>query len=83
VEAGGRSVAIVNVAGTFHALDGECAHAGGPLGDGQVGGCQLACPWHGAVFDVRTGAVIRGPARKPVRTYQVKISDGMVHVAVG
>jgi nitrite reductase/ring-hydroxylating ferredoxin subunit len=82
VQVGGRMVAIVNHVGTFHAVDGECSHAGGPLGEGQVGGCQLACPWHGAVYDVRTGQVMRGPARKAVRTYQVTIAGGTVYVAV-
>lgn len=83
VEVGGRPIALVNADGMFLAVDGDCPHHGGPLGEGQVWpGCVLACPWHGAVFDARTGEVLRGPARKPVRTYQVKVADGAVLVAV-
>jgi 3-phenylpropionate/trans-cinnamate dioxygenase ferredoxin subunit len=44
-------------------------------------GCLLQCPWHGAVFDARTGQVRRGPARKPLRTYPVEIADGAVLIA--
>lgn len=53
--AAGRMVAIANVAGTYHALDGLCPHQGGPLGTGALCGTVLTCPWHGWQFDVRTG----------------------------
>jgi nitrite reductase (NADH) small subunit len=53
--ADGRIVAIANVAGTFHAIDGLCPHQGGPLGTGTLCGTTLTCPWHGWQFDVATG----------------------------
>ena len=53
--AGGRMVAIANVDGTLHALDGLCPHQGGPLGTGALCGTTLTCPWHGWQFDVTTG----------------------------
>ncbi len=53
--AAGRIVALFNVDGTFYALDGVCPHAGGPLGQGQLNGCVVTCPWHGWQFDVTTG----------------------------
>ena len=52
---GGRLIAIYNVDGKFHALDGVCPHQGGPLGKGQLDGPIVTCPWHGWQFDVRTG----------------------------
>ena len=52
---GGRVVALFNVEGTFHALDGVCPHAGGPLGEGTLAGSVITCPWHGWQFDVTTG----------------------------
>lgn len=83
VTVAGRRLALVNHDGVVSAVDGACPHAGGPLGEGQPGaGCVLACPWHGAVFDVGSGAALRGPARKPVRTYQVRVRDGLVQVAL-
>lgn len=50
-----RIVALYNVDGTFHALDGVCPHAGGPLGQGQLEGHVVTCPWHGWQFDVTSG----------------------------
>ena len=48
-------VAIANVDGTLHAIDGLCPHQGGPLGTGALCGTTLTCPWHGWQFDVATG----------------------------
>jgi nitrite reductase (NADH) small subunit len=53
--AGGRIVALFNVAGEYFALDGICPHQGGPLGKGVLRGCVVTCPWHGWQFDVSTG----------------------------
>ena len=53
--AGGRMVAIANVDGSYHAIDGLCPHQGGPLGTGTLCGTTLTCPWHGWQFDVVTG----------------------------
>ncbi|HEX2149408.1 MAG TPA: non-heme iron oxygenase ferredoxin subunit [Actinomycetota bacterium] len=83
VQVGNREVALSNCDGTFSALDNFCTHAGGPLGNNRLGdGCQLECSWHNAQFDARTGAVISGPARKPLRKYTVKVKDGTVYVAI-
>ncbi len=53
--AGDRIVALFNVEGTLYALDGVCPHQGGPLGQGELNGCIVTCPWHGWQFDVRSG----------------------------
>ena len=50
-----RIIALFNVDGQFFALDGICPHQGGPLGQGQLTGCIITCPWHGWQFDVTTG----------------------------
>lgn len=55
VMAGEQVVALFNVDGTFHALDGICPHAGGPLGAGTLHGSIITCPWHGWQFDVTDG----------------------------
>jgi nitrite reductase/ring-hydroxylating ferredoxin subunit len=55
IVAAGRIVALFNVDGTFHALDGICPHAGGPLAKGRMTGCFVTCPWHGWQFDVTSG----------------------------
>jgi nitrite reductase/ring-hydroxylating ferredoxin subunit len=50
-----RVIALFNVDGTLHALDGVCPHQGGPLGSGALAGSIVTCPWHGWQFDVVTG----------------------------
>jgi len=59
-------VVIANVDGEYHAIQGVCEHAGGPLGAGYLVGCQLTCPLHGAEFCLRTGEVLTPPAYEPL-----------------
>jgi len=65
--------AVFNVAGTFCATQAKCTHRGGPLNEGKLEGSTVTCPWHGAQFNVCTGAVLRGPATDPVKTYRVVV----------
>lgn len=51
----GKIIAVYNISGKFHALDGICPHQGGPLGKGRLVGCVVTCPWHGWQFDASTG----------------------------
>jgi 3-phenylpropionate/trans-cinnamate dioxygenase ferredoxin subunit len=82
---GGIEVAVVNVQGTFFAIDNECTHRGGFLGEGEINTdwCDWAieCPLHGSVFDVRTGEVLNPPAPTAVRTYPVEVQAGVVKVS--
>lgn len=39
----------------------------------------ISCPCHGALFDL-TGAVLRGPARRPLRQYPVTLQEQRVTV---
>lgn len=76
-----RIIALFNVDGTFHALDGVCPHQGGPLGKGQMAGCIVTCPWHGWQFDVRTGQHQLSPsATQPA--FSVKQDGDQVFVDV-
>ena len=64
VEAGGRTLALFNVEGLYYALDNACIHRGGPIGDGDLTGKLVSCPWHGWRWDVTTGANANSPAVK-------------------
>ncbi len=55
VEAGGRKIALFNLEGSFYAIDNTCKHRGGPLGEGELDGRNVVCPWHGWEYDVTTG----------------------------
>jgi nitrite reductase/ring-hydroxylating ferredoxin subunit len=65
--------AVFDVAGSFCATQAKCTHRGGPLDKGKLEGSMVTCPWHGAQFNVCTGAVLRGPATEPVKTYPVSV----------
>ena len=78
VEVDGDPVALFRVGGTFHAIDDVCTHDGGPLVDGELADHTIACPRHGAKFDIRTGAALSMPAIRATRAYDVKLEDGGV-----
>jgi nitrite reductase/ring-hydroxylating ferredoxin subunit len=73
IEVAGREIALFNIAGSFHAIDNNCTHVGGPLCEGEVDGVEVTCPWHGAVFDVTSGRTLAPPAMEPVSYYNVRI----------
>lgn len=77
----GEDVAVFNVDGTFFATQNACTHADGPLNEGDMDGCQVMCPWHASVFDVRDGSVILGPASDPLKTYKVVIEGEIGRVS--
>jgi glycine betaine catabolism B len=57
VELDGKPIVLAMVEGTVYAMDATCSHQGGPLDEGNLEGHNLTCPWHYAVFDVRSGRV--------------------------
>ena len=77
VEPQGVSIALFNVGGTFRAIGNVCCHQGGPLGEGELDGATVTCPWHAWQYDVTTGASLadRGVG---VPTYRVEVrGDGV------
>lgn len=78
VEVGDRIVALFHVSGTFWALDDLCTHDGGPLAEGQLDGHTIACPRHGAKFDIRDGRALTMPATQPTVAHEVKVEGDQV-----
>jgi 3-phenylpropionate/trans-cinnamate dioxygenase ferredoxin component len=78
----GRPIALAKYEGHVYAVDDICTHDGGDLGEGDVVKGQIQCPRHGARFDLRTGQVTRMPAVMGINSYEVKIDDGYIYVAV-
>ena len=79
---GGDKVALFNVEGTIHAIANTCTHRGGPLSEGEVEGTTVTCPWHGASFDLKTGAVLGPPAGQSVNCYQVTVKGNDILLSV-
>lgn len=81
VEIGRHWIVIFNVDGTVYAIEDVCPHDDGPLAEGELHGCEIACPRHGARFDIRTGKVLSPPALVDVPTYEVRVENGDIQVA--
>jgi nitrite reductase/ring-hydroxylating ferredoxin subunit len=79
VEVEGKTLALFNVDGAFYAMDNTCLHRGGPLGEGELDGSVVTCPWHGWRYDVKTGANVNNPAVK-VSCFPVKVEGSELFV---
>ncbi len=77
----GRPVALFNVDGKIYCIGDICTHDGGPLAEGELFGHEIECPRHGALFDIRTGAVLTFPATSPVPIYRVKVDGEDILIA--
>jgi nitrite reductase/ring-hydroxylating ferredoxin subunit len=80
VEVNGKTIALFNLGGNYYALDNECTHRGGPLAEGYVKGESVTCPWHGAQFNIKTGAVESSPAAKGVAKYNVRVQGADIEI---
>jgi 3-phenylpropionate/trans-cinnamate dioxygenase ferredoxin component len=80
VEVDDRLVVVFHVGGQYYCLDDVCTHDGGPLGEGCLTGFEIACPRHGAKFDVRNGKALTMPATKPTAAHEVKVEEGRIWV---
>lgn len=79
VEAKDRAFALYNVDGAFYATDNLCAHKGGPLGDGDLDGPVVTCPWHGWQYDVTTGQNSWDDECR-VATFEVQVKDDEIQI---
>lgn len=80
VKVNDEPVAVANVDGEIYAVSDVCTHARVPLSDGPLAGRQIVCPWHGAMFDLKTGRATCGPAVDAVRCYQTRVEDDTIFV---
>lgn len=84
VQVGDVDVLLCRSGESVFALGNRCSHQGAPLDRGRVkvGGslASVTCPAHGSVFDLNDGRVLRGPATKPVESYEARVADGSVEI---
>jgi 3-phenylpropionate/trans-cinnamate dioxygenase ferredoxin subunit len=80
---GGLRILIANLSDGLHAVENRCSHANSPLDARRIyRGGQVACPIHGARFDLRTGAAKSPPAFSPLVTFPVRVRNGRIEVAL-
>jgi len=73
----GEDAILVNVEGSFYAYANRCTHLGCSVifKDGL-----FRCPCHGSHFDPLNGAVVKGPAKKPLKKMKIEVAGGVVYV---
>ncbi len=76
------NVAVFSAAGGFCATQAMCTHRAGPLSEGAIDDTTVTCPLHGAQFNIWTGAVLRGPATEPLKTWRVVVEGDIGRVDV-
>jgi 3-phenylpropionate/trans-cinnamate dioxygenase ferredoxin subunit len=79
---GERELVVCHTRDGVFAVDNVCTHAFARMSEGYLKGTRLTCPLHGASFDVRTGAVLGGPATMPLAAYQTRVVGDVVEVAL-
>lgn len=82
VEVEQKEICLANVNGNLYAIGNKCTHAGCMLTDGKLDGPNVKCSCHFSVFNVQTGAVVKGPAAEPEPTYQVKLENGQILISL-
>jgi nitrite reductase/ring-hydroxylating ferredoxin subunit len=83
VDVNGIAIVLARVGDAVYACGDTCAHQGGPLSEGRLTGARLACPWHGWMYDVRTGECVLPGRGARVPRYPVRVDAGEVWVEVG
>ena len=77
---GDDAVLLARVGGRCFAIGATCTHYGGPLAEGLLDGETVHCPWHHAVFNLKTGVAVGPPAIDPQPCWRVEETDGRVRV---
>ncbi|MGI9103345.1 MAG: Rieske (2Fe-2S) protein [Terriglobales bacterium] len=78
---GEKVVCVANIDGEYAAMDNVCVHRGGPLGQGVVLDGKVVCPWHGWMYDPKTGVADVSPNAK-VAVYPIKFDGDDVLIEI-
>jgi len=82
LEIGGVYIVLFNIAGEFYAIADLCSHDDGPLGDGEIDDHSVACPRHGAKFDLRNGKALTLPAVEDIPAYPVRVRERKLEIGI-
>jgi 3-phenylpropionate/trans-cinnamate dioxygenase ferredoxin subunit len=76
----GTEIVICRFRGEYFAIENRCSHALSTFDEGRMRGYRITCPLHGATFDIRDGSCTGLPAKHPIRSFPLRIVDGMIEV---
>ncbi len=83
IDVNGVSVLVCNSNDRLFAVSNICSHAQERLECGRMSRGWIVCPLHGARFDLATGRAMNPPAKEPIATYEVRVVEDWIEVAVG
>lgn len=78
----GDPIVVFNIAGEYFAIADVCSHDNGPVGEGDLDGHAIACPRHGARFDLRTGKALGLPAVVDIPAYPVRVVGDEIQIGL-
>lgn len=81
VDVAGRSILLCHD-DRIYAVENRCSHAEQPLECGRMRWGWIACPTHGARFDLATGEPLNGPAVEPIDTFPVRVVGNTIEVGI-
>ena len=73
-KARGKDIMVARVEGKYYAVEDKCTHMGCKLSEGTLNDDAIECPCHGSMFDLKTGKVLKGPAKKALKSFKIKAS---------
>ncbi len=78
IEKNGKGILVANVNGEYYEIGNVCTHMGCKLANGTLNGENIQCACHGSTFDMRTGAVVKGPAKRPEPSFKLRVDGDQV-----
>ncbi len=65
------TLAVCQVQGKYHAVDGKCPHRGAQLAEGELAGDLIVCPLHYFKYNLVTGRCVM-PRHLKLRGFPVR-----------
>jgi 3-phenylpropionate/trans-cinnamate dioxygenase ferredoxin subunit len=81
-EINGTQIVICRFRDEYFAIENRCSHALATFDEGRMRGYRIMCPLHGASFDIRDGSCTGLPATQPIRSFPLRITDGIIEVVL-
>jgi 3-phenylpropionate/trans-cinnamate dioxygenase ferredoxin component len=80
IDIDGKSILICHANDGFYAVSNICSHAQEKLECGRMSRGWIACPVHGARFELATGRAMNPPAKKPIDTFELRVVEDWIEI---
>jgi len=80
LEVDGVPLVVAKVDDEVHVFENNCPHAGMPLGEGELTGKVITCPFHGFAYNIASGKNVDDPNDIPMQVYPCRVEGQMIQV---